>query len=163
MTADGKWMASTREEHWDSSEEFDTREEAIEYAKHVLAIEHNLEDGATLYTGQVSKITSDKLAAHGADASCVIDNLGERLYELLGDEVDHDFPVTTEQEADLDARLTATIRDWMIAHGLEPTLFEIEHVETHSFEQCEGFQKDETDPADRCVLHVGHEGDHEFP
>lgn len=165
MTTDGKWTASTREERWDSSEEFDTREEALEYAKHYLANEMDLEDGASFFTGQVHAITPDELAAHGADAWRVVENLSERLYELLGDELCDQikFTVTPEQETDLDARLAVTIRDWMIAHGLAPKAFTIEHVETHSFEQCEGFQKDETDPADRCVLHTGHDGDHEYP
>lgn len=162
MSTDGKWTASTREERWDSSEEFDTRDEALEYAKHWLAHEHDLQDGAHFFTGQIHAIASMDLAEYGADAEKVIDGIADRLYELLGDEVDHEFPVTPEQSADLDARLTAAIRDWIIAHKLEPKMFTLEHVTMHTFEQCEELQHDEANP-DRCVLHVGHDGDHEWP
>ena len=163
MSTAGKWTASTNEERWDSSEEFDTRDEALEYAKFELGPDYGLDDGDSFFVGQIQPITGPDLAEHVADGSGVIDAIGERLYELLGDEIDPTFPVTSEQETDLDARLATAIREWFAAHQLEPKYFTIEHVEHFSFDQCEAAKVDESNPADRCVLHDGHEGEHEWP
>jgi hypothetical protein len=170
VTAHGKWTCSTNEEHWSSGEYFDTREEALAYGMSAFAAEHGIRDGGNVWIGQVKEITPADLAGQGADAWRVIENLDEALFELVGDECDHELDVSKEAEADLDARLEAAIRDWMIAHDIKPKSWTLEHVERHVWKQCDVLRAvphaahpDCDDVSERCVLHDEHEGECEWP
>lgn len=166
----GKWTCSTSEEHWDHSEDFDTREEAVAYAMTEFAADYGVEDGGLIWVGQIKEIAADDLARHGADAWKVIDNLSERLYELVGDACDYELEVSKDQEADLDERLESAIRGWLNAHGIKPNCFTIEHVEHHVWKQCKETRRVDTYPSaeetphvERCVLQIEHDGDCEWP
>jgi hypothetical protein len=160
---DGKWTCSSNEEHWDCYEDFDTREEAEVYALGEFGSGYGLEDGATVWVGQIKAITPADLASHGADAESVIESLDERLYELVGDAGDFQLDAPSAAKDDLDARLEATIRDWMNAHGIEPGCWTIEHAKSHTWHQCEAKHDEHDNPRGRCVRHLDHQGEHEWP
>ena len=154
----GKWCASTDEEHWSDGEEFDTREAALAYAIECLAVENNIEDGDRVYTGQIRAVDLDSLAASGTQAWSVIESMECWMHDNVGDELDYEMSVSKEAEADLDARLDATVRQWMDAHDIKPNCWHIDGVKSEVWKQCAEAVADE-----RCMLHLGHEGAHDFP
>jgi hypothetical protein len=163
MATTGKWMCSTDEERWSDTSEFDTREEALAYALGELAPYQGLDDGDSVWIGQVREPSLDSLADAGVDAWSVIDSMTCWLYDNVGEFAQDSLDVSKEAEDDLDNRLTATIREWMTVHGIKPTCFLIDAIERHVFKQCE--ERNPTvseETLSRCVHGVGHEGQHEF-
>ena len=127
MIADGKWTCSTNDEHWTTSEEFDTREQALTYAQQ-FAVDNDVEPGAWIYVGQIVKITQDDLAKESVDAWRVIDEIEQWLYDNVGSETAIDLHVQKAAEQDLDARLRACVKQWLVDHKIEALCWRIEHV-----------------------------------
>lgn len=156
---DGKWTCSTDEDVWNCGEEFDTPEEALEYAQHVLGPDCNLEDGAHVYVGVQRQVELDELARRATDASTAIESMALWLCDNFGDEVSENaLDVSKEAETDLDLRLEMTVRQWMSDHGIKPSVCHIDRVQSHVWRQCP-----QADPDGQCVLHADHEGEHEWP
>lgn len=64
MGTSGKWLVSNNEESWTCDEEFDTKEQAVEYAKFHYAEEYGLSDGDhnaanTLVEDMIAEIRSE--------------------------------------------------------------------------------------------------------
>jgi plasmid maintenance system antidote protein VapI len=162
MQQAGKWSASTSDEHWTSSEMLDTREEAIEYAKFHLAEEENVCDGDRLFTGQVNPVTPEQMV-EGIDAFRVIEDLAERVLELVGDEVYGGLTVTKEQETELELDLKEAVMRWLRRYKLVPKVYSLDHVQSFAFKQCPTTTTVPDDDAlHRCTRHAGHPGDHDF-
>ena len=166
---DGKWTCSTNDERWDCGEEFDTREDALAFAISELAPDYGIEDGGSVFVGQINKVTIDNIAAGIFDADSVIDQMACWLYDNVGEDFVDDIKVSKEQSEDLEERLAATVREWATANGIEPTCFTLENVERHTWEQCDETREVDTDPSsepphtERCLRHSEHEGAHEWP
>lgn len=153
---DGQWLASTNEEHWSSSEAFDTKEEALAYGLSVLAEENNLHDGDTVFVGKITKIPNARLAEAMIDVDRMLEWAGEWLYDNAGDGAEETFDVSKSQADDLETLLQTVILGWMERHELGTTWFLIENMTSTRWEQCA-----ETLYGDRCGRHLGHEGDHD--
>lgn len=127
MPTHGKWTASTAEEAWNGSEEFDTREEAIAYAVSELG-----QPGQRVYVGQIHEITNAELAESVFDGDRILEDIDQYLYDQVGDEVTNEMPPTTrEQLADLEARLAATLAKWLDDNGMKAPCWRIDHVTRH--------------------------------
>lgn len=163
---DGKWTLSTDEERWSIGEEFDTRDEALKYAETVLAPEYGLDDGDSFWVGQIKAVTMNDIADALFDGDRVLDDVGEWLYENVGEDFTDEIVASRAQLDDLEQRLAATVREWAAVHGIQPTCFQLEHVERHTWEQCKE-TRPEPEPyvghIERCVLPIEHEGDCEWP
>ncbi len=126
---DGKWTCSTDEENWSSCfEEFDTKQEALDYAQE-FAQNEGVEPGLTVYVGQVRKITTAHLAENAASAEVVVENIDEWLYENVGEEIPNQIECTPEQTEDLQRRLNATVEQWLNDNSIEAPCWKVENVQ----------------------------------
>lgn len=161
---EGKWTCSTDEEHWDCSEEFETRDEALAYVMNTHAPDYNVEDGCSVYIGQIKMPKVEDMASGSARADMVIDSMMEWLYENVGEFAQDSIEYSKVQETDLQARLDATVVDWLRANAIKLDCYLVDPVERHTWRQCEEKRTEPLDePPGRCVLHVEHEGEHEWP
>lgn len=161
----GKWTCSTDEENFDCSEQLDTEADAIEYGK-THCEEMGVEDGALYHTGQILAVDADDLAAGATDAERVLEDIEQHLYDNIGgDHVEAGIGATPAQVVDLDVRLRACVKAWVLAHDLVPDWCRIENSNSHIFHQCAEVDSMKFDPANhpRCIRVLGHEGEHEFP
>lgn len=160
----GKFTGSTHEEDWNGHETFDTRAEALQHARFDLGAEHDAVDGDLVYTGIVRDLTACDLAEYAERADAVVDELNDYLYENFTDEVCDGLAASPDQVADLAAMLQGTIAAWLCKHQLVPNICHVEDVRSELWNQCECVNERNGGPSstDRCVLHEGHECEHEF-
>lgn len=142
-TTTEEWSCSTHEETWNGGETYATRDDAVACAlgegwteaSTILpetSGDLDLMPGQRFWSGQVVAITAREVAEAAGCGQSLLENIGEWLYEQIGDEAsDGQIEATHEQVLDLDARLAATIEAWLVAHGLEPTCYRIEHATSH--------------------------------
>jgi len=128
---DRKWICSTRVDGWNGAKEFDTRENAIDYAVHDLAVEQGLEQGRRVYTGQLRDLDAGQIAERAFDEQSLLGTIERWLRDSFGPDFDWGLASTTEQEADLRKRLVKTIKSWFRDHGIEPGALTVEHVRSH--------------------------------
>lgn len=114
----GDWLVSRNEEQWSQGEAHVTRESAIAAA----VAELDLEPGDYFWVGRVADVEVQ------VDAADVVELIGDRVYEQVGDASDSWRPrVTPEASAEFDALIEA----WLRKHGLHPadSCFSVEDVE----------------------------------
>lgn len=128
-------MVSSNEEHWNSYEEFDSYEEAVEFALNDFAADYGIEPGRHVYVGQVREITNEMIASRVCSAEQVLEDVGEYLYELVGDEVTHPFDTNVAQRVDLDFHLEQAFLEWARKHRLQAGCFTLDHVSSHVVER----------------------------
>lgn len=159
----GKWTCSTNEEEWNCTEEFDTREDALAYAVSEFCPDHGVEDGGSFWVGQIGEVDIESMSEAACDAWSAIDQMSQWLHDNVGDFAQDELDVSKEAEQDLDERLAKTVREWMDAHSIKPSCFTIDRMERHTWEQCEAKHDEHDNPRGRCVHHIEHQGEHEWP
>lgn len=147
---DGQWMCAPSwvGERWEDMDYFNTKGEAIEYAKaETTHAYHDYKQGNALelfgscdYDGEdiedeyevFAKIYVGRLAVFDpcVNEDHVIDCLVEDAYDFGGEwaesYLDH---VSKEQREELGEMLTATFKEWSKKHGQNPTFFIITNIE----------------------------------
>ncbi len=151
----GKWACSTNEEHFQCSEVFDTREDAIAYALDVLAYEYDVDDGGRVYTGMIRPLMPSDVAPFDGDD--VIERASERLYDHVNDDVCNGIDASPGDTAELERRLNQVFVDWMIETKSMPKVCAIEAMQSHVYFRCTAERDGET-----CSRHKEHDGDHDF-
>src|SRR6185295_19610191 len=82
-----------------------------------------VEDGEIFYTGKIATFTPDELAAEAdINADRTIFGIELSILEVAGDPGDGGppLPTTAEQRADLDTRLRAAVKAWLVDHAITP-------------------------------------------
>lgn len=121
MAENGKWVYSSNEENF-SSDEFDSLEDAKAQAKS--------EDYDGAFFGQVENVDFED-AVLCLDADDVIERIGERLYEEVGDACEGWPSADTEQEMQLTTALRDVVVKWLNDTGNQPRFFKVVNVEYH--------------------------------
>jgi hypothetical protein len=121
-----KWVYSSREDNFTFSEEFDTKEDAFEFAVGELG----LQPGDYAYVGmKVPCLASDFLHADPF-IDVVIDYMKESSYEELCDFTDSWLSdLTEDQKADLAASLHSAVDSWATKHKKQPEFFTVIDVD----------------------------------
>lgn len=116
-----KWIYSEREDlYWEYSEEFDTKEQAIESAKEDEEIECS-----TVFIGKKTEP-----AICGIDIDSILENIAEGSTIGL-DGYGEDFleDISKEHLDELEDKLNNVFLEWMNKHNYNPTWFEVIDVE----------------------------------
>ncbi|HEY6037094.1 MAG TPA: hypothetical protein VIV58_22600 [Kofleriaceae bacterium] len=167
MATDGKWTCSTQEEHWDCTEEFNTRDEALAYAVSEHVPEMGLDHGDNLWVGQIQAVTLEPIVESLFDAESIEDRIACWLYDNVGEDFADDIAITKAQGEDLERRLAETFRAWATEHKVAPTCFTLARVEHHRWQQCDKARPVSDDDvgitSERCLLHAEHDGAHQWP
>lgn len=171
MATEGKWTCSTHEEQWDCTEEFDTKEDAIAYAISEHAPSYGIEDGCSIFIGRIHKIEVSELARQAISGARIVEDLEEALWEHCGEAADDGLDVPNGASDDLEKRVIAAIETWAAEHSIAPTCYTLEQIERHTWRQCDLLRAVPNaacgsccdDVSVRCLLHEGHEGEHNFP
>lgn len=118
----GKWLFSQNEEYWDSVNEFDSKEEAIEFGKE----EYPYED---FYVGQMYDLKFEEKELYDSSER-IIGELSDNLYEQVGECSENWWiSITKEQEEDLNKMINETVIKWIEKNKLQPSCFKIDDVE----------------------------------
>ena len=132
LPAEGKWLASSNEEHWDCGEEFDTKDEAAVYAVGEFAKDYGVEPGRRVWIGRVESLDKPlDLAASMFDLDDALDKLGEALFEQCGEAAEDAVPTLSKREyEDFETHVRVAIATWLRANDKHVECFAIEHVES---------------------------------
>jgi hypothetical protein len=119
---EGKWTLNEGgRETWRHEGEFATKAEAVAEAAEV-AKEQGWE---AVDVGQCGAIGGIDIAAHA------LDYIQEQVYEQCGEAAEDFSPRTDRKSVDeLDDALWAVVLAWMEKHGVTPTCYPIEHIES---------------------------------
>jgi hypothetical protein len=104
MMEEWKWYAGSNEETFEHGP-FDTREQAIAEL-----------DGYGGYVIMARKVQL-KLSQY-FDAATFLENAEDDAYDMANEDGDPIFDMTSDQQADLQARVRAAIEGWQYAQGL---------------------------------------------
>lgn len=124
VTPTGKWIYSQDEEYWDGSDEFSSKEEAIEAGK-----EYYL--GESFMVGQMYSVefTEEdfKLFDLAEDAiDCLFYSLEEEVGEASEKWCGN---ITNEDEQDLNKRFAKAIMEWIKERVGQPNVFQVNDIE----------------------------------
>lgn len=131
---DGKWMVNDQEDDiWsgiDGGDEFDTKDEAIAYARQYQNDEESEYYGQTLYVGMQKLI--DPKDYFYVDANDLCERAAERLWDRMGEAAD-DWPgISKDQATELRRRLDectqAFIADYKSVFGDRYMIEKVEEV-----------------------------------
>lgn len=113
---------STDEEMFRDDCEVADMDEARKYAEEELC----LEDGQKFYVG----LRKDVHPEMKLNADSIMERIGEQLYDDVG-EISEDWPqATVEQIADLELRLQAVVRQWLVETKNTPTFWQVVGTQT---------------------------------
>lgn len=123
-TPTGKWIYSQDEEYWDGSDEFPSKEEAIEAGK-----EYYL--GESFMVGQTYSVKFTEEQCEWLDlAENAIDGLMNSLYDEVGDVAEWwDDQIKSVDEQDLNKRFAKAIMEWIEERVGQPNVFQVNDVE----------------------------------
>ena len=160
---DGKWSCSTHEEVWDGFEQFDTPQEAMQYAIDTHCGEQGLEFDRHFWIGKVKRIDPDDVATLGVDVDRMLEAMGEGLYDLVGEVADgHQIEPTPEQQQELESLLTSVTAAWLHKHKLIGELCTFECIKSETYARCDASDGYGPEGGWRCELGLGHTGAHEY-
>lgn len=125
VTPTGKWTYSQNEEYWDGSDEFSSKEEAIEAGKEYYF-------GESFMIGQMYSVefTEEdfKLFDLAEDAiDCLFYSLEEEVGEASEKWYDN---ITNEDAQDLNKRFAKAIMEWIENRVGQPNVFLIDDIES---------------------------------
>lgn len=116
------WCGSTDEEQFEG--DYSSKEEAIE----CYPDEYSVEPGSAFFVGKSSDI--DVAALCKGSAGRIVDCLGDRAYDIVGD-LCEDWPkYTAAQIAELDADIGKLVVTWMEKYS-KPRFFAVVNVTQH--------------------------------
>lgn len=122
ITKTGKWTISQDEEYWSYSEEFDSKEEAIEFGKEECCHED-------FYVGQKYDLEFDGKDLYDPSER-IIGELSYLLEDDIGEYAESWWNnITAEQELDLNKMINETVLKWIEKNKLQPSCFKIDDVE----------------------------------
>ena len=123
-------------DNWDIIESFDTKEEAIEYGvyeykAHLNGVLTELFDDDYNKTS-IFEIGEGKPFVPYVDSDWIIEQVAEEAScqcGEIGDEWLNWNDITEEQRKELQDNMQKTFDEWLEKHNLEPTFFNVIHVE----------------------------------
>lgn len=117
-----KWVYSTNEELF-SSDEYDSKEEAIKAAKE----DYTWEDQCpTFYVGQVQEVDFHL----DVDVDAILERIAVLVSEEVGEVADNYLDdVTAEHAEQLNDELNEVVQKWMNQHQYNPTFYSVIHIE----------------------------------
>ena len=113
----GSWVTSLNYEHFDCSESFPVRDDALAFGR----------SEGHQYIGQINRPNP----AQYIDVETILEDIVENNEPFLG-EVWEGYlfdMVTPDKRNDLNRRLRKSMEDWLEEHGHWPTQCNVEHVE----------------------------------
>lgn len=116
------WLFNDTEDEGWSSDECNTREEAIKLGR------ENYGDECHFYVGRKGPMAAIPTGGM-ADAEMVVDRIVDHIYEEAGDGASDQFEPTDAQREDLQARLDKTVAAWAKANKLSLDWFAVQNVE----------------------------------
>lgn len=124
VTLTGKWIYSQDEEYWDGSDEFSSKEEAVEAGK-----EYYL--GESFMVGQTYSVKFTEEQCEWLDlAENAIDGLMDSLYDEVGDAAEWwDDQIKSVDKQDLNKRFAKAIMKWIEERVGQPNVFQVNDVE----------------------------------
>lgn len=119
----GKWMYNLGGSEIWIGEEFDTKEQAIKFAKKEIE-----EDDLGVTNFEVGQITEATVS--GVDIDLLLENVAENTTCEIG-EIGDDYldDVTKEDREELEESLNEVLFKWIHKHNYEPSFFKIENIE----------------------------------
>lgn len=134
MTNEGKWLINlVEDEIWGSSDEFDTKEEAIAYGKEEFEGLYEDENGEKFdseiykkifYVGKVERFVPSVCA------DSVIETLRDNAYDEVGEFAETFLErISKEEYTFLEERLNQALNDWLDETKNHPTFYKIVDVE----------------------------------
>src|ERR1039458_7673490 len=94
----------------------------VQAARQIAEEELALEPGQPYYVGIRKDVHPERMI----NADRLLEDIGDRLFDNVG-ELCEDWPdATTKQVADLEARLQAVLKQWMIDTACVPTFYQVE-------------------------------------
>jgi hypothetical protein len=121
-----KWVYSRFEEDYSNSEEYDTKEEAIE-----SAIEEYLDsDVEGFFVGKVKPYVLDE---NIVDIERILEQVSGNVYDDMGEFAEcylHD--VKREHEDELEREINEVFHKWIEKYNYQPTFFEVVDIENVS-------------------------------
>ena len=129
----GKWIYSQNEEYWDGSDEFPSKEEAIEAGK-----EYYL--GESFMIGQMYSVEFTEEQCEWLDlAENTIDGLMDSLYDEVGDVAEWwGDQIKSVDKQDLNKRFAKAIMEWIEERVGQPNVFQVNDVEVIMEENKDG-------------------------
>lgn len=124
VTPTGKWIYSQDEEYWDGSDEFLSKEEAIEAGK-----EYYL--GESFMIGQTYSVKFTEEQCEWLDlAENAIDGLLDSLYDEVGEVAEWwDDQIKSVDKQDLNKRFAKAIMEWIEERVGQPNVFQVNDAE----------------------------------
>ncbi|WP_407270017.1 hypothetical protein [Radiobacillus sp. PE A8.2] len=134
MVNEGKWLINIVEDGiWDSSEEFDTKEEAIAYGKlefeGIYEEENGEEFNSELYKKEffVGKI---ERFVPSVCVDSVVERIAENAYDEVGDVAESYLErISKEEYNSLEERLNQALNEWLDKTKNHPTFYTIVNTE----------------------------------
>lgn len=129
---DGKWFIDFKDsEVWDTSEEFNTPEEAIKYGKDVLIDDKKQPEESQEYFGRESfKIGQLRWFKPVICIETLIENLQDNAYDTCGEVSDGYLDIKDEDINKLSEMINETLDEWANKTGNHATFGTIENVKT---------------------------------
>lgn len=133
VTPTGKWIYSQDEEYWDGSDEFPSKEEAIEAGK-----EYYL--GESFMVGQTYSVKFTEEQCKWLDlAENAIDGLMDSLYDEVSDAAEWwGEQIKSVDKQDLNKRFTKVIMEWIEERVGQPNVFQVNDAEVVMEEEEDG-------------------------
>lgn len=124
VTPTGKWIYSQDEEYWDDSDEFSSKEEAIEAGK-----EYYL--GESFMVGQTYSVKFTEEQCEWLDlAENAIDGLLDSLYDEVGEVAEWwNDQIKSVDKQDLNKRFAKAIMEWIEERVGQPNVFQVNDAE----------------------------------
>lgn len=133
MSNNGKWVINLVEDGvWDSTEEFDTREEAIKYGKKNFDELYEEENGETFDTDNFYKafyVGQIKRYVPSICTDSVIERMVDTAYDEVGEVAETFLESISKQEFNfLDERLNEVLMTWLDETDNHPLFWQIINV-----------------------------------
>ena len=127
-----KWICGRNEDDWDGYDEFDTKEEAIEWGRSV----YQTYDVDGFLVGIKKNHELDK---NIVDIDHILEHVNSVACDDMGENAEHveDYLLDLEegQKEELEKELNKAFHVWIRKHKLEPTFFEVNKVEEISLKK----------------------------
>lgn len=122
VTKTGKWTISQNEEYWSYSEEFDSKEDAIEFGRKECCHED-------FYVGQKYDLEFDGKDLYDPSER-IIEDLDDCLFNEVGEAGEYWYnSITIKMEEDLNKMINEAVLTWIEKNKLQPSCFKIDDVE----------------------------------
>lgn len=120
------WLCNISEEVWMNCEEFETKEEAIEFGKKEFG------GLVQFHVGQVRKVN----VGVGVNVDSVIEDVYQSVYDEFGEVAESYLDnVHNEHASELESLLNDALHYWMDKHDYKPKYFRVVNIECISLDE----------------------------